>query len=137
VNGERFITPELKEFESKILGADERARAEEIETFSELRNAVLNETSRLQETATTLAVLDSICRRSRKPPASKDTAVPRSTTQIFWKSAMDATPFWINKPRARASCPTIQTSARMEKNSPSSQARTWQANRLTSAKSPS
>ena len=61
VNGERFITPELKEFEGKILGADERARAREIEIFSELRSAVLNEIHRLQETAGTLAVLDAIC----------------------------------------------------------------------------
>lgn len=42
VNGERFITPELKEFEGKILGADERARAREIEIFAELRSAVLS-----------------------------------------------------------------------------------------------
>lgn len=61
VNGERFITPELKEFEGKILGADERARAREIEIFTELRSAVLAEIQHLQETAATLAVLDSIC----------------------------------------------------------------------------
>lgn len=61
VNGERFITPELKEFEGKILGADERARAREIEIFSELRNAVLGQIHHLQETAATLAVLDAIC----------------------------------------------------------------------------
>jgi DNA mismatch repair protein MutS len=61
VNGERFITPELKEFEGKILGADDRARAREIEIFGELRSAVLNEIHRLQETAATLAVLDAIC----------------------------------------------------------------------------
>jgi len=61
VNGERFITPELKEFEGKILGADERARAREIEIFTELRSAVLAEIHHLQETAATLAVLDAIC----------------------------------------------------------------------------
>jgi DNA mismatch repair protein MutS len=61
VNGERFITPELKEFEGKILGADERARAREIEIFAELRSAVLAEIQNLQETAATLAVLDAIC----------------------------------------------------------------------------
>jgi DNA mismatch repair protein MutS len=61
VNGERFITPELKEFEGKILGADERARAREIEIFAELRSAVLSQIHRLQETAATLAVLDAIC----------------------------------------------------------------------------
>lgn len=61
VNGERFITPELKEFEGKILGADERARACEIEIFTELRSAVLSQIHHLQETAATLAVLDAIC----------------------------------------------------------------------------
>lgn len=61
VNGERFSTPELKEVEGKILGADERARAREIEIFGELRSAVLAELPRLQETAATLAVLDAIC----------------------------------------------------------------------------
>ena len=61
VNGERFVTPELKEVEGKILGAEERARAREIELFAELRAAVLAELPRLQETAATLAVLDAIC----------------------------------------------------------------------------
>jgi len=61
VNGERFITPALKEVEGKILGADERARAREIEIFADLRAAVLAELTMLQETANTLAVLDAIC----------------------------------------------------------------------------
>lgn len=61
VNGERFVTPGLKEVEGKILGADERARAREIEIFGELRAAVLAELSKLQETAATLAVLDALC----------------------------------------------------------------------------
>ncbi len=61
VNGERFITPELKEVEGKILGADDRARAREIEIFGELRASVLAELSSLQETAGTLAALDAIC----------------------------------------------------------------------------
>ena len=61
VNSERFVTPELKEMEGKILGADERARAREIEIFGELRAAVLAELSKLQESAATLAVLDVLC----------------------------------------------------------------------------
>jgi len=61
VNGERYITPELKEMEGKILGADERARAREIEIFGELRAAVLAELPALQATANTLAELDAIC----------------------------------------------------------------------------
>ena len=42
VNGERFITPELKEMENKILGADERAQALEYELFQQLREQVLD-----------------------------------------------------------------------------------------------
>ena len=61
VNGERFITPELKEVEGKILGADERSRAREIEIFAGLRASVLAELASLQETAATLAALDVLC----------------------------------------------------------------------------
>ena len=61
VNGERYITPELKEVEGKILGADERARAREIELFAGLRADVLAELPKLQETANTLASLDALC----------------------------------------------------------------------------
>ena len=60
VNGERFITPELKDIEGKILGADERSRAREIEIFQELRSAALNELAAIQETASALAALDSL-----------------------------------------------------------------------------
>src|SRR5207249_1731837 len=38
VGGERFITPELKEMEAKILGADERARQREYQLFQKLRD---------------------------------------------------------------------------------------------------
>src|SRR5438046_5254150 len=43
VGGERFITPELKEMEGKILGADERARNLEYELFQKLREETLRE----------------------------------------------------------------------------------------------
>ncbi len=58
VNGERFITPELKEIEGKILGADERAKAREIELFQELRAQALAQLTPIQETAAALAALD-------------------------------------------------------------------------------
>ena len=50
--GERFITPELKEMEGKILGSEERAKALEIEIFQRLRATVLEQVLPLQETAT-------------------------------------------------------------------------------------
>jgi DNA mismatch repair protein MutS len=60
VNGERFITPELKDIEGKILGADERAKAREIELFQELRARALAELAAIQETASALAALDTL-----------------------------------------------------------------------------
>jgi DNA mismatch repair protein MutS len=56
--GERFITPELKEVEGKILGADERARALEQELFLQVRDEVLRELKALQATASAVATLD-------------------------------------------------------------------------------
>jgi DNA mismatch repair protein MutS len=61
VGGERFITPELKEMEAKILGADERARNLEYQLFVKLRDEVLKELGPLQQTADAIATLDVIC----------------------------------------------------------------------------
>jgi DNA mismatch repair protein MutS len=61
VNGERFITPELKEMEGKILGADERARNLEYELFLEIREQVLAHMAALQETADAIGSLDVLC----------------------------------------------------------------------------
>ena len=58
--GERFITPELKEMEGKILGAEERAKALEIEIFQRLRLSVLEQVSPIQETATAAGALDAL-----------------------------------------------------------------------------
>src|SRR5579862_720658 len=58
VNGERFITPELKEMEGRILGADEQARHLEAELFARLRDEVLKELDALQRTASAIAILD-------------------------------------------------------------------------------
>ena len=60
VNGERFITPELKEMEGKILGADERVRALEYELFTQLRDEILKQLDALQQTAAAIATLDTI-----------------------------------------------------------------------------
>ncbi len=56
--GERYFTPELKEMEGKILGADERARALEGELFLQLRDEVLTHLPALQQTAAAIATLD-------------------------------------------------------------------------------
>jgi len=61
VGGERFITPELKEMEGKILGADERARNLEYELFQKLREETLRELSPIQRTAEAIAIVDVVC----------------------------------------------------------------------------
>ena len=57
-NAERYITPTLKEYESKVLGAEERLTALEYELFIEVRQQVAACGERVQETARTLAQLD-------------------------------------------------------------------------------
>lgn len=61
VNAERFITPELKEMESKILGAEERVQKLEYELFSQVREEVVAFTPSIQQTARALAALDVLC----------------------------------------------------------------------------
>src|SRR5881409_3218120 len=61
VGGERFITPELKEMEAKILGADERARQLEYQLFLKLRDEALHELPSIQQTADAIATIDVIC----------------------------------------------------------------------------
>jgi len=58
VNGERFITPELKEFESKVMGAEEKRLALEYRIFTDIRNQVASQSRFLLETAAHLARLD-------------------------------------------------------------------------------
>ncbi|HET6408818.1 MAG TPA: DNA mismatch repair protein MutS, partial [Chthoniobacteraceae bacterium] len=56
--GERFITPELKEVESKILGADERSKALEYELFGQLRAEILTDLAALQSTGAAIGTMD-------------------------------------------------------------------------------
>jgi len=58
VNAERFITPELKEFETKVLGAEEAICQLEYQLFEEIRKKVSDETARLQKTASAIAIID-------------------------------------------------------------------------------
>jgi DNA mismatch repair protein MutS len=57
-NGERFITPELKDMEGKILGAEERSLKLEYELFQRVREEVLGQLAIIQRTAASLAQLD-------------------------------------------------------------------------------
>ncbi len=57
-NAERYITPGLKEVESKVLGADERAKQLEYEEFLKLRSEITCHLDELQQCANGLATLD-------------------------------------------------------------------------------
>jgi DNA mismatch repair protein MutS len=59
-NAERYTTPELKDWEKKVLGAEERMLQLETELFNELCRLIAAETRRLQATARTLATIDTI-----------------------------------------------------------------------------
>src|SRR5438132_788811 len=61
VGGERFVTPELKEMEAKILGADERARQLESQLLQKLRDETLRELAPIQQTAVAIAIVDVLC----------------------------------------------------------------------------
>jgi len=58
VNAERFTTPELKEYESKILDAQEKIVEIERRLFAELRSAIAAEARRIRQTALALAEVD-------------------------------------------------------------------------------
>ena len=58
VNAERFTSPELKEYERKILAADERILEIERELFVELRSGIAAKAGRLRQTASAIAQLD-------------------------------------------------------------------------------
>jgi DNA mismatch repair protein MutS len=59
-NAERFVTPELKEMESRILGAEDKARALEAELFARVRAEVLAQSAAVQSTAAALGTLDAL-----------------------------------------------------------------------------
>lgn len=59
-NAERFTTPQLKEWEEKVLGAEEKIIQLENEIFQQIRARVREETAKLQSTARALATLDAL-----------------------------------------------------------------------------
>ena len=65
VNAERFITGDLKEYESRVLGAEEARLKRETALFQELRRQVRQETPRLKQVARALGILDVVRRPGR------------------------------------------------------------------------
>jgi DNA mismatch repair protein MutS len=60
VGGERFVTPELKEFEELVLGAEEKRFALEARLFEEIRGRVLGEAGRIRTAAGAVAAADAL-----------------------------------------------------------------------------
>lgn len=59
-NAERYTTPQLKDWETKVLGAEEKIKELEAELFENIRSQVREETQKLQSTARALATLDAL-----------------------------------------------------------------------------
>jgi DNA mismatch repair protein MutS len=60
-NAERFITPELKSYEDKVLGSEEKIKALEQEIFAGLRQEISAWSQQIKETAEAVAAIDAIC----------------------------------------------------------------------------
>jgi len=61
VNAERYITPELKEYEEKIVGAEDKILAIEMQLFEELLNELQDYIAPMQVNGHVMAVLDCLC----------------------------------------------------------------------------
>ncbi|MFQ5506338.1 MAG: DNA mismatch repair protein MutS, partial [Planctomycetota bacterium] len=60
-NAERYVTPELKEFENRVLKSEERTREREYELFVELRDELAEEVHRVLQSAGCIAEIDVVC----------------------------------------------------------------------------
>ena len=60
-NAERYITPELKELEETVLGAEEKVVELEYNLFTKIRELIGNEIERIQKTAKLIAIVDVLC----------------------------------------------------------------------------
>lgn len=83
VNGERFITPALKEMEAKVLGAQEKLGVLEYQIFSSLRKEVASHCERIQRAASAISTIDVFVSLARvaaeysycRPQLSPDTSI--------------------------------------------------------------
>jgi hypothetical protein len=102
--GERFITPALKEYEEKVLGADERILARELEIFEALRTRWPPRRPRIQDTARALATLDVLAGWPRRRPSQLHQAAHARRRRAVATDARH--PVVERTVAARRSCPT-------------------------------
>ena len=91
-NAERYITPELKEYEDKVRNAEDRANALEYELFITLRDRVAADAPRLVQAGAVLAQLDVLCGLAELAAKHQAIAAPRWSRNPCSRSRPVATP---------------------------------------------
>ena len=92
VNAERFTSAELKEYERKILSAEERVLEIERRLYSEIRESIAAQASRLRQTAAAIAQLDVLVNFARIAASRHYTRPEFTEKAIPRKSARSASP---------------------------------------------
>jgi DNA mismatch repair ATPase MutS len=109
VNAERFTTPELKEYEAKVLDAQEKMVEIERRLFAELRSAIAAEARRIRQTALALAEIDLLAAFASLPPIA--TIAGRGWTIVLIsrssRAVIPSSSRWRSQASPIASCPTI------------------------------
>lgn len=93
-NSERYITPELREIEQKIVGAQEQSVRLELQLFTEIREKIAGEIVRIQHTAQGLKTLDALLSLAKvavsnhyvRPEITQDGSLRSSRAAILWWS---------------------------------------------------
>ncbi|MBU0677207.1 MAG: DNA mismatch repair protein MutS [Verrucomicrobia bacterium] len=102
VNAERFITPELKEYENRIMGAQERSLGLEAEILGEVRDEVVKQTDQIQATADAVAQVDVLTsfaeralalRYARPAMNGSQTVIIKDGRHPIIEEMLDAEPF--------------------------------------------
>ncbi len=104
-NAERYITPELKEYEEKVLTADQQAKELESKLFQDLRETVAADRRRLQGTAAALAQIDVLLSLAELRGCGT-TAGRRSSRSPCCGSSTGGIPCWKWLSRRGSSSPT-------------------------------
>ena len=131
--GERYITPELKELENKILGANERLLVLEHQLFADLLSSISAEVVRIQRTASAVAQLD-VLAGFAEAALQNNYVMPNVDESGVMEIKEGRHPVIEQMLKAVCLCPTIRCSTRTRTGCCSSPARTWPVNLRTCAR---
>ena len=134
--GERYITPELKELENKILGANERLLVLEHQLFADLLSAISAEVIRIQRTASAVAQLD-VLAGFAEAALQNNYVMPTVDESGVMEIREGRHPVIEQMLKAACLCPTIRCSMRKKTGCCSSPAPIWPVNPPTCARMPS